>query len=306
MGAFWSQFRGALRRVFPDVPVYAQAVAFGGFLTFFPLMLLCLSALATSDLLSAAVEEFFSRFRAVLPPGSERLVVNYLTQQGGDPTKWWALGVGGTLLGGLQVMNGLMSGFRQIYRDRESPGFWRDQLRALLLVSLTIGPWIGAVVLTVFGRQLREWLIGRFGLPGVFNTIWGVLFTALAFVLAMITLSLIYHYGRPLRDDWNRVWPGTLVATVLWWVVNMAFGEYVRRMPYSAVYGGLAATIGLLVWLYLSALVVYIGAGYNAEVFASPAREPKSARPLSIFGWMTHRREDPRPDRKKESHSAGS
>ncbi len=306
MVAFWSQFRGALRRVFPDVPVYAQAVAFGGFLTFFPLMLLFLSALATSDLLSAAVEEFFSRFRAVLPPGSERLVVNYLTGQGSDPAKWWALGAGGTLLGGLQVMNGLMSGFRQIYGDREGPGFWRDQLRALLLLSLTIGPWIGAVVLTVFGRQLREWLIGRFGLPGVFNAIWGALFTALALVLAMITLSLIYHYGRQLRDDWNRVWPGTLVATMLWWIVNVAFGEYVRRMPYSAVYGGLAATIGLLVWLYLSALVVYIGAGYNAEVFASPAPQPKPVRPLSILGWIARSHDEQGADQKKESHSAGS
>lgn len=306
MGAFWSHFRGALRRVFPDVPVYAQAVAFGGFLTFFPLMLLFLSALATSDLLSAAVEEIFSRFRAVLPPGSERLVVNYLTGQGSDPSKWWALGAGGTLLGGLQVMNGLMSGFRQIYGERQGPGFWRDQLRALLLLSLTIGPWIGAVVLTVFGRQVREWLIGRFGLPGVFNAIWGALFTALALVLAMITLSLIYHYGRMRRDDWNRVWPGTLVATVLWWIVNMAFGEYVRRMPYSAVYGGLAATIGLLVWLYLSALVVYIGAGYNAEVFSSPARAPRPKHHLSIFSWMRHRSDEQRAAGKKESHSAGS
>jgi membrane protein len=194
---------------------------------------------------------------------------------------WLTIGTVGTLLGGMQVMNGLMLGFRIIYGDTERPGFLRDQLRALLLISLTLGPWIGAVVLTVFGRQLREWMIVRYGLPSVFNTIWGALFTALAFVLAMITLSLIYHFGRPRTTDWNRVWPGTLVATLLWWAVNVGFGLYVRRVPYSVVYGGLAATIGLLIWMYLSAMVIYIGAGYNAEVFATPAEESRN-NPLSI------------------------
>ncbi len=273
--------RGAVRRVFPDVPIYAQAVAFAGFITFFPLLLLLLGALSSSETMSAAVEELFSRLRAVLPPGGRTLVVSFLTEQTGDPRMWLSIGGVGTLLGGMQVMTGLMLGFRLIYRDTERPGFVREQLRALLLISLTLGPWIGAVVLTVFGRQLREWMINRYGLPSVFNTIWGALFTALAFVLAMITLSLIYHFGRPHKTDWNRVWPGTLVATLLWWVVNVGFGFYVRRVPYSVVYGGLAATIGLLIWMYLSAMVFYIGAGYNAEVFSTPA-EGRRMNPLSI------------------------
>lgn len=294
--------RGSLQRVFPDVPIYAQAVAFAGFITFFPIMLLLLSALATSDLLSAAVEEMFSRLRAVLPPGARSLVMEYLTQQGGDPNKWLAIGIVGTLLGGMQVMSGLMLGFRAIYRDMDRPGFVRDQLRALLMISLTIGPWIGAVVLTVFGRQLREWMIDSYGLPGVFNTIWGMLFTALAFVLAMITLSLIYHFGRPHTHDWNRVWPGTLVATVLWWVVNVAFGAYVRQVPYSVVYGGLAAAIGLLVWMYLSAMVVYIGAGYNASVFAAPSEDEGGVNPLSITEQLARKEDEPHEKDEKKSN----
>lgn len=284
--AIFANLRGAVRRIFPEVPIYAQAVAFAGFITFFPLLLLVLAALASSDLLSAGVEEMFSRFRAVLPPGAQRLVVNYLTNQTGEPAVWLVIGIVGTVLGGMQVMNSLVMGFRIIYGDSERPGFLRDQLRSLLMITLTIGPWIGAVVLTVFGRQLREWMIARFGLPGIFNTIWGAIFSALAFVLAMITLSLLYHFGRPRTTDWNRVWPGTLVATVLWWAVNVGFSLYVRNMPYSVVYGGLAAAIGLLIWMYLSAMVIYIGAGYNAEVFSSPAAEPR-INPLSITEELT-------------------
>jgi membrane protein len=47
--------------------------------------------------------------------------------------------------------------------------------------------------------------------------------------------------------------------------VDVVFGVYVRKMPYDVVYGGLAAAIGLLLWMYLTAVVVLIGAAYNAE-----------------------------------------
>jgi len=62
------------------------------------------------------------------------------------------------------------------------------------------------------------------------------------------------------------------VATLLWWLVNVIFGFYVRRVPYNVVYGGLAAVIGLLIWMQLSAIVVFIGAAWNAEEAMARAR----------------------------------
>jgi membrane protein len=61
------------------------------------------------------------------------------------------------------------------------------------------------------------------------------------------------------------LFPGAILSTILWWVVDVVFGFYVRKMPYDVVYGGLAAAIGLLLWMYLTAVVVLIGAAYNAE-----------------------------------------
>jgi membrane protein len=51
----------------------------------------------------------------------------------------------------------------------------------------------------------------------------------------------------------------------------------VRKMPYDVVYGGLAAAIGLLIWMYLTALVVLLGAAYNAERFESLAKPSGSS-----------------------------
>ena len=60
-----------------------------------------------------------------------------------------------------------------------------------------------------------------------------------------------------------------MVATLLWWLVNVLFGVYVRRVPYSVVYGGLAAVIGLIIWMQLSAVIIFLGAAWNAELAES-------------------------------------
>jgi membrane protein len=67
----------------------------------------------------------------------------------------------------------------------------------------------------------------------------------------------------------GHVLPGAAVATLLWWLANALFGFYVRRVPSNVVYGGLAAVIGLLVWMQISAVIVFFGAAWNAESAAT-------------------------------------
>jgi membrane protein len=57
-----------------------------------------------------------------------------------------------------------------------------------------------------------------------------------------------------------------MLATLLWWLVDVLFGVYVRRVPYNMVYGGLAAVIGLIIWMQLSAVIIFLGAAWNAEL----------------------------------------
>jgi membrane protein len=72
--------------------------------------------------------------------------------------------------------------------------------------------------------------------------------------------------GRSRTQDCLVVVPGAAVATVLWWVVSISLGFYLRHVPYSLVYGGLAVTIGLMLWMQLTASILLIGSAYNAEM----------------------------------------
>jgi membrane protein len=142
-------------------------------------------------------------------------------------------------------------------------------LRALLLLLLTLGPALAVVILTVFGKQARVQLIHTFGLPLLFNALAFAFQAAIIFVLSMAVLVFLYRVGRPDDRGWRNLLPGAVLATILWWTVDIVFGYYVRKMPYDVVYGGLAAAIGLLIWMYLTALVILLGAAFNAEWLAS-------------------------------------
>ncbi|HWQ03657.1 MAG TPA: YihY/virulence factor BrkB family protein [Candidatus Nitrosotenuis sp.] len=268
MKHFVRRMYGAAKRVFPACGFDAQAIAFNMFFSFFPLLLLALGIVGFSKTLQQAVLNLLSDVHWVLPPGSRRLFMEFLAAQEQKSRTLLTLGFGGLLLAGTQMMTAFQQAFRHIYREPPETHFWREQARALLLLLLTIGPMLVAIVITVFGRTLRNWMIVHLGLPELFNAVWVLVYLGLGLVAAVIVLSLLYHAGRAHTQSWNEALPGALVATLLWWVVNWAFGIYVRRVPYNVVYGGLAAAIGLMIWMYLCAMVILIGAAFNAERLA--------------------------------------
>jgi membrane protein len=276
----------ALGRVFPDCVTLSQAIAFNMFLAFFPLLLLALGLLGETRLFHDALREIPDRLNLILPPGSTEVVAAYFIRKAAYPWRWILLGLGGTLIAGTQVMVGYIEGFRVIEGDLLRPGYWARQLRALGLLCLTIAPMLAVVILTVFGKQTRAWLLLRTRSVYVTREIELAFYGVIVFVLAMGVLVLLYRIGRPGHPGYVELLPGALVATILWWTVDIVFGWYVRKMPYDAVYRGLAAAIGLLLWMFLTAMIVLLGAAYNAEAREAAAEERQRATgrpsPLTI------------------------
>lgn len=273
MNAIFRNLMRALGRVLPDCVTLGQAIAFNMFLAFFPLLLLALGLLGGTTLFAEALREIPSRLMMILPPGSSRVVAEYFVRRTVHPWTWFSLGLIGTLLAGTQVMVGFMEGFRIIEGDLLQPGYWRRQLRALGLLCLTIVPMLAVVFLTVFGKQWRSLRLFQIGSARLTRDLEIACYATVVFTLAMGVLVALYRIGRPGHAGLRRLLPGAVVSTVLWWAADIAFGSYVRRMPYDMVYRGLASAIGLLVWMFLTAIIVLLGAAYNAE--AQDASRPR-------------------------------
>jgi membrane protein len=256
---------GVFGRVFPRTSMISQAVAYNLFLAFFPALLI-LVGIATSPIgRRTSMFDLIIDMTDLLPPGSQQIVSEFLVNRGPDAWKWALIGLVGTLLAGTQVMRLVMEGIHVIYGDHDRPGFWLRQLRSVLLLLITITPLITAASLGVFGRPLRRWVAYELGKNQAVETLWGVFFHGTAIVFAMLGLTIIYRVARPRESSLGGVLPGAMVATGLWWIADLLFGFYVRRVPYNVVYGGLAAVIGLLIWMQISAAIIFFGAAWNAE-----------------------------------------
>lgn len=247
--------------------LHAQAIAFLMFVAFFPVILFLAGVLLYA---APGLEDLLQGLRVVLPPGSRRAVVESLLQVVGYPERLLLGGTLGTLLLGSQLMFSLSQVFASIYGREEHRSFWRRQLRAFGMVLVTVIPWMAVSLLLVFGNSVRGWLIDELGVEfdRPLRILWTMGYYSLAILTALLVLGALYYFLTPNpRKRWGDVLPGAALAMILWWIVTTAFGIYVRRLAiYDILYGGFAAAIGLLVWMYLSAVVILIGAQFNAEL----------------------------------------
>jgi membrane protein len=263
-----------LRAARHDCINLAQSTAYSAMVSLFPALIVAaaiVSLLPDTAPLRFQLSTFFDR---ILPPDVSPLLEGYFVDSPHSPRSTHALIVAFvvSLLGASSVLATLMEGVR---RANELPTdcwtFWQRRLRALLLVPLSLLPFVLATTLVVFGQFFTEWLALHIT-PFVRTPIF--LFALLIRWVVALTgsagiIGLIYHMGTPMQQSWKRVLPGAILSTVLWFIATVAFGWYVTRFAnYSQVYGSLGAGIALLFWLYIISLCVLCGAEFNAEFYA--------------------------------------
>lgn len=253
-----------LARVIPQCGMISQAVAFNMFLAFFAVLVTALS-LMKSSLEGERGQDVTLRISSILPPGSWQLVSAYVLRP--EVNAWYLALIGwiSTLLVGTQVIKLLIKGIEMVSGSHSTHTFLGRQIRGLLLFALASVAWALAVAFSVFGRPLEQWVAGEFGDVSFVRKSLIIMLSILAMVLATFVLALIYRIAQPGTSKWSSVLPGAAAATILWWGVNSLFGIYVRKTQYGPLYGGLAAVIGLMAWMEITATLVFVGAAWNSE-----------------------------------------
>src|SRR5918994_1175616 len=168
------------------------------------------------------------------------------------------------------VARTLTEAFNVAYQVTET----RSWLKQLAL-SLAFGPVLALVVivsvaLMLIGPQLVGSMAELVNLDEVFVRLWGWLRFPVAFLLLAVVLSVIYRFGPNARQRFRSVVPGAALSVVLWAISSVGFSFYLANFAnYGVTYGSLGAAVGLLLYLYLSASVVLLGAEVNAAIYHS-------------------------------------
>jgi membrane protein len=274
----WVRFLNLLKRtfiaLFDDGQLgIAKGAAYSALLAFFPAMASLTAILA--QIRAESVSRAISRFLGELtPPGSEDLVRFVFTERGQRPV--WLL-IAGTVLSvwaATGAMMSLMEGFQAAYKLPGGRPFLKQRAVAVLLVFAAALPAVGASSLMLFGTRTERGIVDWLHLvpEGVQFQWWVVALSrtfryTIALGTTVLVTGLLYHFGpnRPMKRL-RDVWPGAILATILWLPATAGFGWYVGHIAnYNVLYGSVAAGIVLLVWMYLLAVIALLGCEFNAE-----------------------------------------
>jgi membrane protein len=230
------------------------------------------------------IERQVAALSGVLPAQTQELLsqqLHSLVQASGGALGFAAIaGLLLALWSASRGMSGLITALNIAYEEKETRGFFKLNLIALgLTLGLLAGGIVAIALVAVLPAAARLLAVGS-------ATKWVLLLAQwpLLIVLVMLGLAVLYRFA-PNRDkpQWRWVSPGAAAATILWIIASIAFTVYVANFnSYDKTYGSLGGVIILLTWLYLSALMVLLGAVINAQSERQTRKDSTEGRPRTM------------------------
>jgi membrane protein len=266
-----------------NMPIIAGGVAFFGFLSIFPALIALISLyglVATPETVARQVEEL----SAQLPESAANLIETQLndivTNDGGALTFGLVVSILGALWTASGGIGNLITAVNIAYDEVEARGFVKLKLISL---ALTLGAI--AFVLVAFGLvAVVPAVIAALPLGVVGTVLAEVARWALLLAVFAGSLAVLYRVA-PDRDAPQLRWVslGSVIVTVVWALVSVAFALYVNKFgSYDKTYGAIAGVIVLMLWLYLTCYLVLLGAEINSEAEHQTAHDTTTGDPAPM------------------------
>jgi membrane protein len=273
-----------------DLTLLAAALTYYAVLSLFPALLVLLALLGLAG--TSTIDTLLQNLGSLTPSAARDVVTNAVHDlQGANSKAGFALVAG--LLGALWSASGYIGAFMKasnvIYEVEEGRKFWKLkplQIAATVVIMILTTVIVVAIVVTGPVAERVGNIIGAGDTAvTVFNIVkWPVI----ALIVSQI-FAFLYWVGPNVKQPGFRwISPGGVLAVVLWVLASAAFAFYVANFgSYSKTYGSMAAAIIFLVWLWLTNVVMLLGAEFNAEV--ERGRQIEAGHPPDREPFLPHR-----------------
>ena len=249
-----------------QVPLLAAGVAFFSFLSLFPMMIAAVTVyglVASRETVARQAEQLTE----ALPSDAASLITDQMNAIISTPEQ--SLGLGLIIALGLALwsasggVGNMMTAVNVAYDEEETRGFVK---RKLLALGFTLGGILFAAV-AVGLIAVTPVLLDQFVPDGALRVLLEVGRWVLLLLAVMVALAVLYRFA-PARNAPQFSWVsvGAALATVIWMIASLGFSLYVDNFgSYGKTYGALAGVAVLMLWLWITAFVVLLGAEMNAE-----------------------------------------
>jgi membrane protein len=247
--------------------VIAAGTVFYGILALFP----AIAAFVSLYGLFASPNDIsnkISSMSSVLPGGAIDVIGDQMTRVATQSNGSLGIGAIVGLLIALWSANAgtkaVFDGLNVAYREKEKRGFVSLNVSSLIFtICMLVFALVALGAIAIVPNFVQRLGFGETGQWAVTIGQWPVLL-----VLVSLVFACLYRFG-PSRDEpkWRWITPGSVFAAVVWLIASLLFSWYAANFgSYNKTYGSLGAIIGFMTWMWISAIVVFIGGMLNAEM----------------------------------------
>ncbi|MCL4765996.1 MAG: YihY/virulence factor BrkB family protein [Hyphomicrobiaceae bacterium] len=262
-GVLWDTYQATQK---DRVMLIAAGVTYYGLLALFP----AIAALVSLYGLFAdpeAIRQQLSSMEGVLPAGAIEVIGGQITRiqgQGSTLGVYFFIGLLISLWSANAGVKSIFDALNALHEEPERRGFIQYNLQAL---AFTLGA-IVFVILALGAIVVLPAVFAFIGLESMAGLVISLLRWPLLLVVTLVGLALLYSYG-PSREksEWRWMTWGSGIAAVVWLAGSMLFSWYVSSFgTFNETYGSLGAVIGFMIWIWLSAVIVLVGAEIDAQL----------------------------------------
>jgi membrane protein len=279
----------------------AAQLAYYFFFALFP-ALLFLIALASYFPLDTLIDDMFRTLGGFVPPEMLSIMTDQIKKiSEGEQSGLLTFGVLTALWSSSAAMTAVIDTLNSAYDVEEGRAWWKVRLTAIMLTVRVALFILVSFALVLVGPTVAERLAHAWGLGSAFEWTWKIVQWPVVFALASTGMALIYYFAPDVEQDWIWLTPGSVFATLLWLAATLGFKFYVANMGnFTETYGAIGGVMVLMLWFYISGLVILVGAEMNAVIeHESPyGKDPgekvpgqkRKIGPAAMRAWIARRR----------------
>jgi membrane protein len=237
---------------------------------------------------ASTINEHLSLLAGFLPSGAMDIVheqVNRLLAKGDAKLSFgFIFGLAVALWSANAGMKAVMDALNVVYDEKEKRGFFKLNLISLAFTLAAIVSLLLALAAVV----VLPLVLSFIGLGSISTLLLSLLRWPVLLALVIVGLAVLYRFGPSRREPrWQWLTVGSVFAALAWLVSSALLSLYLGRFAnYDATYGSLGAAIGLMMWMWISSIVILFGAELNSEIEHQTARDStvEGEKPLGARG----------------------
>ncbi len=264
-----------IRFIKDEVAALSAQLTYYLLLSFFPFLIFIITILSYTPI---AHNEVLSNLSNFLPMETYKMVMSIINEiLATRSTSLLSIGMIATIWTASHGINAIIRGINKAYNEQESRPFWKTKGMAIFFTIALAFAILFTFVAIVLGKLLGTKLFGFLGISSVFQILWSILRYAIPLTGLVLIFTFLYRYTPNCKVKFKGVLPGAVFSTFGWIIISIGFSYYVNNFNnFTKAYGSIGGIFVLLIWLYISSIIILLGGEINATLYFKKKDETNS------------------------------